>query len=112
MFRMFRCASTQLKRSVTARAPHWGTPVGSITGMSVVRDGTARTPLYSRSIDTNTSFALNMRIADAIMDHVEAQAKARGHNTPEEVERLREVQQRLGELVEANSALISSAVLN
>ena len=73
----------------------------------------ARKPLYLRTTDTSNSFALNMRIADAIMDHVEAQGKARGYNTPEEVEMLREVQRHMREItqnVEANTAFMSSVM--
>lgn len=70
----------------------------------------ARKPLYLRSMDPGNSFALNMRIADAVMDYVEA----RVDNTPEEAEMLREVKRRLREIthnVETNGALVSSFML-
>lgn len=75
----------------------------------------ARVLLHLRSMSPNLSLAENMCIADAIMDYVEAQAEAGGHNTPEEVEMLLEVQRRLRELtqnVEANAALMRSVVLD
>ena len=75
----------------------------------------AREPLHLRTISPDRPFRENMRICDAVMDFVEAQAEIRGHNTPEEIEMLRDMQRRLREIMDnvtANHELLRSAMLD
>lgn len=75
----------------------------------------ARQPLHLRTISPDRPFAENMRIANAIMDYVEDQAEIRGHNTPEELEMLLDMQRRVLEIrqnITANEKLIRSAMLD
>ena len=74
-----------------------------------------REPLHLRTISPDRPFDENMRICDAVMDYVEAQAEIRGHNTPEELEMLVDMQTRLREIlknVTANEKNIRSAMLD
>ena len=73
----------------------------------------ARKPLHLRRISPQNSFALNMRIADAVMDYVEEQERVRGYSTPEEVQMVQEVQRGLQEIernVTENMTFISSVM--
>lgn len=75
----------------------------------------ARDPLHMRSMSPDLSLAENMRIADAVMDYVEAQGQARGYNTPEELEMLVKIQRGLREFthnVRANAEILRSAMLD
>lgn len=68
-------------------------------------------PLHLRRISPSNSYALNMRIADAVMDFVEEQARVRGYITPEGAEMVQEVQRALQQIennLTENMAFISS----
>ena len=77
----------------------------------------ARKPLHLRVISSRNSHALNMRIADAIMDFVEEQGNVRDYNTPEEVSMLQHVQRALREIernqrnATENMAFLTSVML-
>lgn len=75
----------------------------------------AHQPLHLRRMSPDRPFDENMRIADAVMDYVEQQARVRGHNTPEELEMLLEVQRcvrEFGQNIKANAQIVRSAMLD
>lgn len=75
--------------------------------------GNTGEPLHLRTISPDNSMDLNLRIADAIIAHVEAQAAARGYMTQEQADMLRAAQAGIRELmqnVDANMAYLNSVM--